>query len=249
MKTLNCRSPRTVPRLAIMVVGLVCLLDLNVKADIPAAVNRPTPVSLAQVSQAKASQAQLSQAQPAAEPDIRDIRPPYHIPQGWLWIAWTAGGVALLALGYGTWRWRRHLGGRTKLPYQIALDRLEEARQLMQPEQARAFSFAVSEVVRDYIEECFDVQAAHRTTNEFFRDLATRSDSPLASYQPVLIDFLHHSDLAKFARWILSVPQMEAMLQSAGAFIVATGKPVAKSSAPAPASSGSPTTILNPQLS
>ena len=119
----------------------------------------------------------------------------------------------------------------------------------MQPEQARAFSIAVSEVVRDYIEQCFDVQAAHRTTNEFFRDLATRSDSPLVAHQPVLTDFLHHCDLAKFARWILSIPQMEAMLQSASAFIVATGKPVARKAVSAPLPSVSPTTTLNPQLS
>jgi hypothetical protein len=235
MKTLNYRSPRTVTRLTLMAVGLVCLLDLNLKAAPPVTVNPPAAVS---------------QAQPVVDQDIRDIRPPYHIPPGWLWIAWTAGGIALLAVVYRAWRWRHHLGGRARLPYEIALERLEEARRLMQPEQARAFSFAVSEVVRDYIEECFDVQAAHRTTNEFFRDLATRSDSPLASYQPVLTDFLHHSDLAKFARWILSVPQMEAMLQSAGAFILATGKPASKNSASSlPLFSATPTTTLNPQLS
>jgi hypothetical protein len=44
----------------------------------------------------------------------------------------------------------------------------------------------------------------------------------------VLGEFLRHCDLAKFARWILSAPQMEDMLQSASAFIVATGKPIAE---------------------
>ena len=42
-----------------------------------------------------------------------------------------------------------------KLPYEIALERLEEARALMQPEHAREFSIAVSEIVRNYIEERF----------------------------------------------------------------------------------------------
>ena len=162
-----------------------------------------------------------------ANEDIRDIRPPYHIPPGWLWLAWVAGGLILVVLGYGAWRWRQRLGLRVKLPYEIALEQLEAARRLMQPEQARAFSIAVSEIVRSYIEVGFEVRAAHRTTEEFLRDLVTQPDSPLVAHQPVLADFLKHCDLAKFARWVLSVPQMEAMLQSAATFIVATGKPVA----------------------
>jgi hypothetical protein len=176
-------------------------------------------------STAPATPAAPNSAASIANEDIHDIRGPYHIPPGWLWPAWVAGGLALAGLGYGAWRWRHRLGIRVKLPYEIALEQLEAARRLMQPEQARAFSIAVSEIVRDYIETRFAVRAAHRTTEEFFRDLATLPDSPLATHQPVLADFLKHCDLAKFARWILSVPQMEAMLQSATNFIVATGKP------------------------
>lgn len=161
----------------------------------------------------------------AAE-DIRDIRPPYHLPPGWLWLAWVAGGCALAALGYGAWRWRHRLGVRVKLPYELALERLEAARRLMQPEHARDYSIHVSEVVREYIEQRFAVRAAHRTTEEFLHDLVAQPDSPLATHRPSLAEFLQHCDLAKFARWMLSVPQMEAMLQSAAAFIVATGQPM-----------------------
>jgi hypothetical protein len=116
---------------------------------------------------------------------------------------------------------------RVKLPYELALERLEEARRLMKPEQARAFSFAVSEIVRNYIEECLSVRAAHRTTEEFLHDMATRPDSPLIAHQPVLAEFMRHCDLAKFARWILSEARMEAMWECARDFIVETGKPVA----------------------
>jgi hypothetical protein len=138
----------------------------------------------------------------------------------------------------------------------VALEQLEAARRLMQPEQARAFSIAVSEIVRDYIEIGFEVRAAHRTTEEFLHDLVTQSDSPLVAHQPVLADFLRHCDLAKFARWVLSVPQMEAMLQSAAAFIVATGKPVSENSSltaasvsnsSKPGTFSSAATTLNPQ--
>jgi hypothetical protein len=211
MKTFTRIFQQTARLLAMAAISGLCLAGSNTQA---------ATLSPANIATAPA------QTQATVDQDIRDIRPPYHIPVGWLWIVWTASGLALAALGYGAWRSRHRFGVRVKLPYELALEQLEEARRLMQPEQARAFSITVSEVVRDYIEKCFPVRATHRTTEEFLRDLATRPDSPLVAYQPVLADFLRHCDLAKFARWILSVPQMEAMLQSASAFIVATGKPV-----------------------
>jgi len=223
MKTLTPIFSRSTRRLTIAALAGLCLAGFNTPAATPAPAN-PGPTSTANIVATPAS------LQPTADQDIRDIRPPYHIPPGWLWLAWVSGGLVLAALGYGAWRWRQRLGLRVKLPYQIALEQLEAARRLMQPEQARAFSIAVSEVVRDYIEKAFAVRAAHHTTEEFLRDLATRPNSPLVAHQPVLADFLRHCDLAKFARWVLSVPQMEAMLQSAEAFIVATGKPVSNSS-------------------
>ncbi len=201
-----------------------CLLAMDAQAATPVVAN-PALASPPTLSNLPAPAAQSTAGQ-----DIRDIRPPYHIPPGWLWIAWTAAGLALLGIGYGAWKWHGHVNARVKLPYEIALEQLEAARPLMRPERANAFSFAVSEVVRNYIETCFPVRAAHRTTEEFLRDLARRPDSPLLAHQGSLTHFLRHCDLAKFARWILSVPQMEAMLQSAGAFIVATGKPVSSGS-------------------
>ena len=159
--------------------------------------------------------------------DIRDIRGPKHIPSPWLWPAWLAGGLALAALGYAAWRWSRRTLAKAKLPYEIALDRLEEARALMQPENAREFSIAVSEIVRNYIEDRFQVLAARRTTEEFLYDLLESSDALLASHRALLADFLIHCDLAKFARWILSVEEMEDMLQSARTFVIETAKPAA----------------------
>ena len=77
--------------------------------------------------------------------------------------------------------------------------------------------FAVSEIVRGYIEERFQVWAAHRTTDEFLHDLLEPSDALLAGHRVLLADFLQHCDLAKFARWNLPVEEMENMLWSARA--------------------------------
>jgi hypothetical protein len=236
MKTFSRTLKPTARVLPVVAIAALCLVEANTQAITK---SPPLGAPTAPTKMVTTPSHPPTQAQAVAEQDIRDIRPPYHIPPNWLWLAWTAGGLALAALGYGAWRGRHRLGMRVKLPYELALEELEAARRLMQPEQARAFSIAVSEVVRDYIEKSFPVRAAHRTTEEFLRDLATSPDSPLLAHQPVLADFLGHCDLAKFARWILSVPQMEAMLHSASAFILATGPSATDNS---PTHSTAPTT-------
>lgn len=172
----------------------------------------------------------VAKAAPAKMPsavteDIRDIRGPKHLPSPWLWPWWLAGGAGLAALLYAAWLWKgRRALAAALLPYEIALARLEEARALMQPENAREFSIAVSEIVRHYIEARFGVWAARRTTEEFLHDLLEPSDARLTSYGELLSDFLRHCDLAKFARWILSTGEMEMMLQSAHNFVLETGR-------------------------
>jgi hypothetical protein len=198
------------------------------------------PISHVPAAVAPSAAGGPSQASP--DDDIHDIRPPYHIPAEWLWIAWTAAGIFALVLGYASWRWYRRRSGRGKLPYELALEQLEAARRLMEPEQARAFSITVSEIVRRYIEETFPVRAAHSTTDEFLRDLVGRSDSPLVAHRAVLSDFLTHCDLAKFAKWSLSVPEMETLLESARTFVLATGKPVVTKSADPESSTASRST-------
>jgi len=177
--------------------------------------------------------------------DIRDIRGPKHITSPWLWPLWFAGGVALAGLLYAAWLWNRRRTTAALLPYEIALARLEAARALMQPENAREFSITVSEIVRHYIEERFQVRAERRTTEEFLHDLLEPSDALLKGHRALLSDFLCHCDLAKFARWILSLDEMETMLTSAHTFVLQTGRspmPPTDSVVAGPASEHTPAT-------
>lgn len=158
--------------------------------------------------------------------DIRDIRPPIHIPYGWLWAAYLTGALALAGLAYSAWRRHKRGSYRRKPLYEVVLEQLEAARKLMTPEQAYTFSITVSEIVRDYIEHQFEARAAHRTTEEFLHDLMTEKYPALVAYRPALGDFLEHCDLAKFAHWQLSVPEMKAMHLSACEFVFQTGRAV-----------------------
>ena len=122
----------------------------------------PAPRPLGPASAAPRPSASSAAAPAPAEgsEDIRDIRGPKFIAPPWLLPAVVAGAI-LLALGaYGFWRrLRRRRRPRVLLPFEVALQRLEEMRALMQPGRAREFSIAVSDVVRRYIEERFGVTA------------------------------------------------------------------------------------------
>jgi hypothetical protein len=160
-------------------------------------------------------------AAPVAE-DIRDIRGPKYVLPEWLLLA-LIGGAVLMALGiYGLWRGRRNRAVRVLLPYEIALQRLDEIGALMQPARAREFSIAASDIVRLYIEQRFSVTATRRTTEEFLRDLLGSSDAALAQHQGLLGEFLHQCDIVKFAAQSLTSLNMESLRQSARAFVLAT---------------------------
>jgi hypothetical protein len=177
-------------------------------------------------------------APPAADlspaDDIRDIRGPKHIFPFWQVVALLAG-AALLAIGvYALWAWRRRPRPRKLELYEITLQRLEEIRSLMQPSSVREFSIAISDIVRRYIEDGFQITATHRTTEEFLHDLLDTSNEALAAHRNLLAEFLGRCDEAKFAGAGLSMPIMESLHRSARIFVIESSKPVPPVKAPEP---------------
>lgn len=196
-----------------------------------------------------ASGAPASAAAPSTPPvedrsvDIRDIRGPEPIASAWLWAIWTACGLLLAGGAYFTWRCyrRRTLAPAVKLPYETALARLEAARALMWPDSVRAFSITVSDIVRLYIEQRFQVRAAQCTTEEFLYGLLDPSEPLLAAHRALLAGFLNHCDLAKFGGFTLSPQEMQGLHESARTFVLATGQPAPAAASPASAIQTLPT--------
>ena len=175
-----------------------------------------------------------SPANADAAGDIHDIHGVISIPYPLRWILYVLAGLTLAAALYYLWKWLRRTVIKPKLPHEIALERLEAARALMTENQVREYAFAVSEIIRTYIEKRFGERAARRTTEEFLSNLLKQTGTPLAEHRALLEDFLNHCDLPKFARWQLSVREMESMHESARAFIFNT-RPNAPVHAPAAA--------------
>jgi hypothetical protein len=170
----------------------------------------------------------------SALPDIRDIRAPYLIPADWRVPALIAA-AAVVVLAFCWWGWRRLRARRPPLTLmQRTLQQLEATRALMQAGDARAFSAAVSAVVRAYIEARFHVLATQRTTAEFLGDCLAQVGSALQEHEAALAEFLKFCDLAKFARWPLDSQQMQGMLASARHFVETTAAPVAAPTVTAP---------------
>lgn len=163
---------------------------------------------------------------PAPDEDIRDIRGPKGMLPPWLIPALLAGAALLVLGGYAAWRrHRRSSRPRVLLPFEAALQRLEDIRRLLDPASAREFSIAVSDIVRQYIEVQFMFTATHRTTEEFLRDLLETSNAALAAHRNLLAEFLNQCDLAKFAGVSLSRQILESLHRSARSFVTESSKP------------------------
>ena len=194
------------------------------------AANGPTSISgnapsLVTPQPTKPQPAQLQPSPPTAVPssmanDIRDIRGPLHIPDPLLYLYYAVGVCLFLIGAAAAWRWlRRRKVLRAKLAFEIAFEQLKRAKALMKPEMGDEFSVAVSNAIRTYIESRFDLRVTRHTTEEFMARIAAEPSGDLGEYADLLHHFLEHCDLAKFARYMLTLDQMKEMHQSAWDFV------------------------------
>ncbi len=148
--------------------------------------------------------------------DIRDIHGPISIPNPWMPVLIAIGvlaGLALLAflVRLIVRKLRQKPEPIPVNPYDQALHELDATRSLMKSGEDKAFSIAVSDAVRYFLERQFDMPAPECTTEEFLNDI---HDHPLI--KGPLADnfsrFLQMCDLAKFARFPLGLGGMEDLL-------------------------------------
>jgi hypothetical protein len=161
--------------------------------------------------------------QPTASPlaasanELRDIKPPVEITSGWEWLWWALAILVLIgviALAARFWRKRREQPVIVPVipPHERARRKLEAALDLF--DQPKPFCTLVSDAVRLYLEERFELPVSDRTTEEFLGEL---KDSKILDrgQKDSLEQFLAACDLVKFARYEPGREELEGLYKSA----------------------------------
>ena len=168
--------------------------------------------------------------------DIRDIKPPIVIPNGWEWLWFTLAILVVLAVLFFIWRlWKK---SRSQIPVEVPIPAHIRAKEALQKAleligQPKSFCILVSDTVRIYLEERFDFRAPERTTEEFLRELSA-TDLLADEQKESLGRFLESCDLVKFAKYEPGENELRELHSSAVRLVEET-KPSEISNAQPPA--------------
>ena len=110
-----------------------------------------------------------------------------------------------------------------KAPHEIAYARLDTLvkRDMINQGRVKEFYEAISDILRRYIEDRFELKAPERTTEEFLveiKDTGVLSDAD----RRALAEFLTHCDLVKFAKHSPTAGQIQRTIDLAKNFIEQT---------------------------
>jgi hypothetical protein len=155
----------------------------------------------------------------AAE-ELHDIAPPVDYSLVPPWVVFVAAFLALSLVGLIIWlvmRSRRHKLP-TKSPRERALEQLQLLEIGIERMQPYRFSIRVSDALRGYVTEEFNLPVTRQTSVEFLNALAR--SSPFADDEKLLLeDFLNRCDLIKFARYEATTSDSRLLLEEATRFV------------------------------
>ncbi len=161
------------------------------------------------------------------EEQLRDIQPPLLLPEDpnyALAIAIVAGCCLLLCFLLWFFKFRKKKIEVDGI-HEVALAELIRLRKLMNQEGASLYATKLSDVLRSYIEQRFQIPSSRQTSREFFESL---NDNPIdtamlfAQHTENLKQCLTQCDMAKFAKSIPSGKNMEQMEEAVQKFIEST---------------------------
>jgi hypothetical protein len=152
--------------------------------------------------------------------DIHEIAPPvdYSLVPPWVIYAGIALGLAVLA-AIAWWLQKRARRPKpVRSPRDRALEALAQVEREMETMTPYQFSIAVSDILRGYVTEQYQLPVTHQTSIEFLNMLA--KSSPFSADETSLLeDFLGRCDLIKFARYDATIQDSQFLLEEAKRFV------------------------------
>src|SRR4051812_27762653 len=155
----------------------------------------------------------------AAE-QLHDIAPPVEYSLIPAWVVFCGVFVALLVCGLVGWwikrRWQRpkpQISVRDRTL--IELDRISGEIENISPYQ---FSIRVSDILRRYVTDQYNVPVTRQTSVEFLAAL-TKASPFSEDEKSLLEDFLNRCDLIKFARYDATTEDSRLLLEEATRFV------------------------------
>ncbi|HSH94248.1 MAG TPA: hypothetical protein VK968_08890 [Roseimicrobium sp.] len=152
---------------------------------------------------------------------LHDIKPPVSIPDGFVWLLWILLAAIVVALLAWLFKNRRRWIKPPPLPAPIpphirARERLKVAMQFIK--EPKPFCILVSDALRGYLEDRFQLRAPERTTEEFLNEVQG-SESLKPDQSGRLKEFLVQCDLVKFAKHEPARAELEGLLRTTEQFI------------------------------
>lgn len=158
----------------------------------------------------------------AQEQDIRAEKPLVIIPEPpnhWLWLLLLII-PALAIAGWLIWRWWKNKQSPETRYADIALNRLNKIRPLISEDSPEPLVNEVSDILRNYIENRFEVKALSQSSEEFLQNLQENPTySNIQSYQSDIDQFLLACDKVKFGRAEMERDHRESLVSVARNFV------------------------------
>jgi hypothetical protein len=152
--------------------------------------------------------------------EFHDISPPVNYSLVPMWAIFAAAFVALTVLGLLIWlaARRRKPTEPRKSPRERALEALGRIQVQIESLNPYRFSIRVSDILRSYVTEQYDLPVTRQTSVEFLERL--RKASPFSEDEKELLeDFLNRCDLIKFARYEATTADSRMLLEEATRFV------------------------------
>jgi len=178
---------------------------------------------------------------PATMQDIRPLAPAEPFPNHLLWII-PAGVVLLAALAWLGWRlWRRLRRIQTEAeaplpPWEEALAALDAMpwREWLEAGQVKRYYYALSQVLKRYIERRFGFDAVEQTTTEILLSMRAHR-TPM---RDEVGRFFSRYDIVKYAKWEPPTAEAESAIAQVREFVVKTRPAPETVAVPTSASAG-----------